>query len=134
MIGYIYKITSDKTNKIYIGSTTMNLKYRLRQHISTYYNKKNVSSIEIIKYGNAKIELLEQIEFINIKKLKEKEGEYIKINNDICVNKQIAGRTYQERYNEIIECECKKKIRKSHYKKHLFSNIHNKNLLNKSII
>ena len=36
--GSIYKIISDKTDKIYIGSTTQLLPIRLQQHFQSYYS------------------------------------------------------------------------------------------------
>ena len=62
MEGYIYKITSPNTNKIYIGSTTLTLLERLNTH-KYHIERQNISSKEILKAGDAKIELIESIVF-----------------------------------------------------------------------
>ena len=55
--GKIYYISSDNTNKIYIGSTTKSLKSRLQTHKSNYNNynkgtyKANVRVFEIFRLG-----------------------------------------------------------------------------------
>ena len=54
----IYKITSPSTEKIYIGSTTQSLSYRLQNHIKIYKlyiddnTKEYSSSNEILAYGD----------------------------------------------------------------------------------
>ena len=61
----IYKICSNLTDKIYIGSTTQTLAKRLYHHVSQYtsYNIDNskvyVSSFEIIKLEDYYISLIE---------------------------------------------------------------------------
>ena len=64
-MGKIYKITSSKTDNVYIGSTIQTLNDRFLKHKSNYklyQNNKyaNVSSNEILKHGDAKIELIEE--------------------------------------------------------------------------
>ena len=109
----IYRIKSLQTDKIYIGSTKNTLKNRLSQHKRTYKiwvkdnTKKYLTSFEILKFNDYVIELIETCVFIdNAEKLK-KEGYYIKLNIEICVNKVIAGRTKTEYYesnkDQIIE-------------------------------
>jgi len=55
----IYKITSPKHEKMYIGSTFRKLQYRFAMHKSIW-NK--ASSKDIIQAGDAKIELVETIQ------------------------------------------------------------------------
>lgn len=84
--GCIYKIFSNKTDKIYIGSTTKLLITRLQNHLQSYNSYVNgksnnyISSFEIIKYGgDIQIELLESVLY-NKKDKKElltREGEYM---------------------------------------------------------
>lgn len=62
--GKVYKLTSSKTEQIYIGSTTQTLKQRICQHHSCYKRHKNdfyhyMSSYEIIKYDDVVIALVE---------------------------------------------------------------------------
>ena len=66
MIGRIYKLTSPQTNQCYIGSTTRSLEQRLKEHNNKkchqYKNGKTnyFSSHAIVKFDDARIELLEQ--------------------------------------------------------------------------
>jgi len=53
--GKIYKIISNHTDLIYIGSTTQTLAQRKQKH----RNKNNCSSIEILQYDDARIILIE---------------------------------------------------------------------------
>jgi len=104
----IYKICSNLTDKIYIGSTTKTLSRRLTQHKYTYKknietnNNKYVSSFEIIKLGDFSIVLIEECNFNNRQQLERREGEIIKLNINV-VNKTIAGRTFTEYYNHNKE-------------------------------
>ncbi len=93
--GKIYKIVSigkNKTNDIYIGSTFLTLKERLKNHLNEY-NRKDCNSYctsyEILKIGEYRIELIENYPCDNDDELRLREAEYIIENLDICVNKQI---------------------------------------------
>ena len=103
MNGYIYKIVSNKTDKIYIGSTIKDLKKRLNGHRKSFKDNNNITSKEIMKYDDARIELIETIIFNDRKELTRKEGEYIKLYKDKCVNKVVAGRTYNEYYIDNLD-------------------------------
>ena len=73
--GRIYKITSQLTDRIYIGSTTETLLQRLARHKSRYKSvqagKPDCCSTvrELIDLGEIAIELLEEIEFTLKKEL-----------------------------------------------------------------
>jgi hypothetical protein len=93
--GSIYKIYSDKTDKIYIGSTTKLLNTRLSQHLHYYNSYINgthnhyLSSFEILKHhGNIQIELLESTLYNthNKHELLELESHYINLYSNIAVN------------------------------------------------
>jgi hypothetical protein len=56
-----------------------------------------VSSAEIIKHGDAYIELIEEFPCDNKDQLNRREGQVIRI-TDKCINKRIAGRTKAEHY------------------------------------
>ena len=90
--GKIYAIRSHQTDKIYIGSTTQTLAVRFGGH------KKNMdcSSIQILEFGDAYIELLEEFPCANKMQLNRREGELIRLHN--CLNKRIEGRTKSEHY------------------------------------
>lgn len=97
----IYKIQSSLTDKIYIGSTCQALSQRMAGHNRHYkqYLKTNtnyITSYEIIKLGDAFITLIEECNYNNKQQLLMREGELIKDNINIVVNKSIAGRTNNE--------------------------------------
>jgi hypothetical protein len=97
--GLIYAIRSYLTSKIYIGSTTQELSKRMTHHRWNFKywqtnGDKYLTSFEIIKYGDAYIELLEMCPCVNRMELERREGELIREND--CVNKNIAGRTIEE--------------------------------------
>jgi len=97
--GKIYCIRSFKTDDIYIGSTTQPLCKRIDQHRSNYKHwikrtTKYISSVELIKYGDAYIELISSYPCNSKEELKREEGKYQREMK--CVNKCIAGRTIEE--------------------------------------
>ena len=105
--GKIYTIRSHQTDKFYIGSTTTPLSKRLsghKSHFRAYLDGKyhNVTSFEIIKYGDAYIELLEEFPCNNKMMLHKREGECIRREPN-CVNKVVVGRTRKEYYDENAE-------------------------------
>lgn len=115
--GQIYTIRSHQTPLFYIGSTCSPLAKRLNTHRRNYkcWIKNNefgyTSSYEIIKYEDNYIELLEDFPCENKKQLNKREGQNIRFYNDNCVNKNIAGRTKEEYYqNNKIEIDNKNKI------------------------
>ena len=95
----IYKLVSNKTNKIYIGSTSLALTKRFKDHLYGFKNRDNP------KYKGVKcnhclfendavvnIELLEEIklETPDTKPLRELEQKYINQFRDCCCNKGTA--------------------------------------------
>ena len=116
MLGRIYVLKSNETDKVYIGSTTKSLSERLRLHKKDYKrwlkdNYHYVSSFEIIQYSDAFIELLEQVDVEDKTELHKIEGRYIKDNMN-CVNKRIAGRNKKQYLIDNID---KVKERKKRY-------------------
>lgn len=85
----VYKITSPNTEKVYIGSTSLDLDLRLKRHvnhskqyngIAKRYNKERkicpyLASDEVIKYGGATITEIES--HINKDESRYKEAFYI---------------------------------------------------------
>ena len=103
----IYKLYSESAGLTYIGSTCEKyLSRRLSGHVRSYKCYLNgkyhyVSSFEILKYDDYKIELIEKVNVGDKDELRMIEGKYIK--EIECVNKRIAGRTdkqYQKEYYE----------------------------------
>jgi len=83
MKGFIYKITSPSTDKIYIGSTTKTLKRRFGAHLL----RTDCYSREVVKHGDAVIELIEEVVFENKDELRCRERYYYDLNKDLCVNR-----------------------------------------------
>lgn len=141
--GRIYKLISDKTEDIYIGSTCLPLYKRKSAHKGDYKLWKNnkrryVTSFEIVKHDHVDIILIEMYSCNSKEKLHARERYWIEKLNS--VNKIIPGRTiteyrvdnkdklreYQKKYdkkwyeanNEKIQCGCGSNIRKSGIAKH----------------
>lgn len=95
--GKIYKIISNKTDKIYIGSTTK--KYlcdRLAIHRAEYKRyktgkiKKYITSFKLIEYDDAKIILIENYQCNTKDELRQREQYWIDQNKDFYINKNNA--------------------------------------------
>ena len=100
--GKIYKIVDIGYNKMYIGSSCEKLASRMSQHRANYrwykngkYQKHTVFDL-FDEFGleNCKIELIEAYPCKNKEELRRQEGYYIQ--NTVCVNRHVAGRTQQE--------------------------------------
>jgi len=147
--GKIYKICSKQTDKIYVGSTTQTIEHRFFEHKTTYHqyqkNKRNyLTSFEIIKFGDAYVELIENFPTDNKNDLRTREKFYIENNN--CVNQNIPIRTpeeiqaqnkqwYEQNKNRQIDkqrekdkieikCDCGGKYRHSNKADHLKTKKH----------
>ena len=106
MIGRIYVIKSNETDKVYIGSTVKTIEQRLSGHKNNYKNFLKgiyhyVSSFEIVQYHDCYIQLLEEVNVENKQELYKIEGKYIK---DIdCVNQRVEGRSRKDYMKEYLE-------------------------------
>lgn len=106
----IYKIWSPShPGEIYIGSTTQRLVKRIGEHRRKYRlhlkgKYRYTTSFKIMEYGDAKIELIENVECKDKEELVAREGYYIRTLD--CVNKVIPDRTEKERKSEKIKCKC----------------------------
>lgn len=97
--GKIYTIRSPNTDKIYIGSTVQQLHKRFGDHKYEYMNqdvKYRMTSSKIIACGNSYIELLENYPCNSKSELEKREGELIRENKLIAVNRHIPLRTDKE--------------------------------------
>lgn len=93
--GKIYKMENEYG--IYYGSTTLTLKDRLRNHKSSSSTTR--SSRILFQNGCIpKIELIEEVEFDDIKELWDREAYYIR--NLECINLRIPNRTKKQYYND----------------------------------
>ena len=95
--GKIYKLESDQTDKIYVGSTTRPLPVRISSHKSDYKrNGPYLTAFEILKYNDVRIVLLQEFPTTSEYFLLAQERKWIETTN--CVNKIIPTRTKKE-YN-----------------------------------
>jgi len=106
--GKIYAIKSYQTELIYIGSTTRPLSQRLGLHRLNYKNNTGISSMELLKYSDYYIELIENFPCNSKEELLKREGYFIKQNINNSVNCCIPGRTYKEWANDNKEQLIKK--------------------------
>ena len=119
--GKVYMLTSKETEKIYIGSTTRKLRKRFAGHKADIKRGYGCSAIEILKYPDCDIYLLDRLYVTQSKldpELLKLEGRYQLINKDICVNKHInRGLSQKEhcaRYNRLPKAkEQKRKYQQS---------------------
>lgn len=91
--GKIYKIISDKTEKIYVGSTTKELSHRFGGHLSDYKKWKTSgtryrSSFEILNHGDSRIELIELFPCSAMVELNAREHYHMDMNHALCINKR----------------------------------------------
>ena len=119
--GKIYKITSESTGLTYYGSTAeYYLSKRLSHHIGQYKRYLNgksvyVSSFELLKHEDYKMELIKDFPSANKTQLTREEGKYVLENE--CVNIHIPGRTkkeYSKKYYQDNE-EKTKQQQKQYY-------------------
>ena len=134
MLCKIYKIKSNNSPLIYIGSTKQKLETRLKGHIKDYkyridYNnwlysadlsgsvpvpdkfkrEPTISSYKILQYGNYSIELLDEFEYEIKSDILKREQFYINLYKDICVNENKAWGSYNYIYKHGIN---EKKLKK----------------------
>ena len=113
---FVYNITNGTDN--YIGSTEKTLEERLKGHENNYKRYLEgkytyITSFDIIKKGNYRIELLEECHINNTHELRVIEGTYQQEMD--CVNKHIAGLTQKEsgkKYYESHKAELAEKDKK----------------------
>jgi mevalonate kinase len=90
--GTVYKISTPKTDKVYIGSTTQKLNARMRQHRCS----KACMSQQLLELGECKIEALEVLYNITKKELEIKEQYYQNLLKELTVNKKRAHQTKED--------------------------------------
>ena len=107
IIGRIYKIVSSECDGCYIGSTTQQLNRRFTMH-KAHYKSYSVGkshylfSFEVLKFADAKIELIHEGVFDSKNDLEQLEGEIIRTTPN-AINKNVAGRTSQERNHQYYQ-------------------------------
>jgi hypothetical protein len=118
MLCKIYKIISNNTNKIYIGSTTQSLQTRLKGHIRDYKkfckfwlendnngNPDCCSSRKILRYGDCNIEIIDEFIYQTKEDIYIREQFYINLYSDICVNvgKAFSDYNYEYKHGDYIK-------------------------------
>jgi predicted GIY-YIG superfamily endonuclease len=109
MTAIVYKIWSEKGDKVYIGSTT-NLQTRWSNHKSL--SSRTSSSLVLNEYGVdfCKVEVLEEVE---LDQQKAREKHWIRYYMDTCVNEKSPLRTREEQLEQM------KLYNREHKEKHL---------------
>ena len=105
-LGHIYRLESDQTDKIYIGSTCQELRARLsnhksnaRQYLDRKYGYRYMSSAKIAQYNDVRIVLIEDFPFDCRKQLSIREDYHMDQNEDIIVNEREASTgLYRQKY------------------------------------
>ena len=164
--GQIYRIVDNAYSKCYIGSTCEDIRKRFTRHKEHYIefkkgkaNRRFCTSYYLFdEFGveNCKVEWIEDYPCSCRKELEKQEGYYQK--NTECVNKYIAGRTYQEwaednkehlkmyqseysknnpekrmlRNATVFECDCGLTYTYGHKARHFKSNKHQQYLQNQT--
>jgi len=109
LIGRIYRIVSDSTADVYVGSTKESLSRRFGQHKADYKRYQAgrfnyVSSFDILKFEDARIELLSEIyDGENIKKVEQ----YWMENTTNCINKNRAIPMNATQRCKVCDCSIK---------------------------
>ncbi len=132
--GKIYKLISNNSDKIYIGSTCQSLAKRKAKHKedSIRYNNGKyhyVSSFELFNLGDVDVILLENYPCKNKEELHARERFYIEENLDTCVNVKVPNRTKQEYRKKRYTCTCGKEVLLEHKGRHEKSLKHQTNIL-----
>ena len=99
--GKIYKIVSDQTDKVYIGSTCQSIAQRFTEHKYNFLRYINqgkgnyTTSFDMLQFDDAKVILIELFPCTQKCELEAREYHHIKL-NDIVVNKVMPTRTNKE--------------------------------------
>jgi hypothetical protein len=128
MLCKIYKITSNNTNKIYIGSTIKSLQERFKGHIRDYKNfckfwfenddngnPNCCSSRKILRYGDYNIEMIDEFTYQTKEDINLREQFYINLYSEICVNESKAFSDYTYKYKHGINIKIQKNNRLDNY-------------------
>lgn len=99
--GQVYKISSEHTDKCYIGSTEQTLEQRFNVH--KRQKKKSCMSKVLLELGECKIEALEVLYNITKQELKIKEQYYLDLLKDKVLNKRKAYQTKEQKRKQEKE-------------------------------
>ena len=105
--GKVYKLTSNETNNVYIGSTTISLCKRFHNHKYDVKRNPGLTSSTLFEYNDVKISCLYEGFFNNRNELYDMERHYIE-NEPNSLNKMIPRRTRKQYYWDNREIELAK--------------------------
>lgn len=130
-LGKIYKIISDQTDQMYVGSTAQKLlSHRMGEHKKDYMKSAKgnckISSQEIIKFDDARIILIESFPCTSRDELRAREQYWLDIHHTLSVNKQKAHvgddkeayYAQQKKQNHIANKEKYNKISREYHEVH----------------
>jgi hypothetical protein len=111
----IYRIVSEKTDRLYVGSTTRPLLQRYREHRNLHkrYVKGKTrahhtcTSSSIFKYNDARIELIEEYPCANKLQLDKREAQIIADHLPNVVIRFLPGREWQRPSKRVPTCYIK---------------------------
>ena len=111
----IYRIVSEKTDHLYVGSTTRPLLQRYRQHRNLHKRFvkgktrafPSCTSSSIFKYNDARIELIEEYPCANKLELDKREAQIIADHMPHVVNRFLPGRQWQRHRKPSPVCYIK---------------------------
>ena len=131
-VGYVYKLSSPSTNKVYIGSTRLSMHDRLIRHRACFrrYNRRKgnyTTANELLMYPDCDCETIETVHFNDILFLRQRESYHI-FNNDNCVNKRNAVFDYDTYYllnkDKLKQYYQDNKAKKKAYQKARYKRLH----------
>ena len=118
--GKIYKLVSNNTNDIYIGSTTKSLEKALIKHKSDYKlylndEKKYNSSFDLVKYSDVKIISVEDVPSPNYYTILSRKSYHIKNTPSVVLEKKSQRKNELEQIVDNIKFEKRKEKEQSIY-------------------
>ena len=106
--GQVYTIRSFKTEEVYVGSTCQRLSKRLYDHKAAFRRRGCLTpyctSFEILKHGDAYIELVESSPCKSREELLKREGEIMR--SRVCVNKNRPHVSEAEKKQDKADVQC----------------------------
>lgn len=143
--GTIYKISSEQTDRVYVGSTTLPILTRFSVHKSHFKRWNNeeegvgyCASFEIMQFDDADVEILEQAEMENRMELRALEQIWLdRTPNIVNVKKAVLTPEQKQEYIaarlQKIKCECGGSYSITNLKHHRSSSKHSRYVLKKQI-
>lgn len=126
--GKIYKIISQNTDMIYIGSTTrVKLKTRMNEHRFSFNHNGSMESRDMFLWDDAVIKLIEDYPCETKTQLTAREQYYMDLFPDYIVNKRRAVCDREERKNKYNKTEKRKEWLEKNPRKQYYKEWYEKN-------